>query len=274
VANEINDEQMTMKLGIMQPYFFPYLGYFQTIAASDEFVLYDQVKYVKKSWVDRNRLALGQDKSAVYFHPGSQRPNKSEYLIGELRLSEDLRWRRKLLKDIWHSYRKAAHFEEVYALVEELVLFESESVSAFNFNAVQKISKGLAIETVLAFNPPEFAAIEHNLEALVADYNLQDPALERHEVRVIEFCKAMGSDHFVNTIAGEHLYTHETMVRYGLDLTFVKSKPITYDQFPKGNFVPYLSVIDTLMHVGFAGAAALLPNYELIEGVPLKDSIK
>lgn len=252
-----------MKLGIMQPYFFPYLGYFHTIAASDEFVLYDQVKYVKKSWVDRNRLALGQDKGPVYFRPASQKPEKSVFLIGELRLSEDVLWRKKLLNDIWHSYRKATQFEAVYALLEELIYFESETVSAFNFNAVQKISKGMSIDTVLTFNPPEFAAIERNLEQIVAAYKVKDPELERHEVRVIEFCKAKGSDHFINTIAGEHLYTQQKMKRYGLDLTFVKSKPITYAQFPKADFVPYLSVIDTLMHVGFDGAAALLQGYEL-----------
>ena len=76
-----------MKLGIMQPYFFPCLGYFQVIAAVDENIIYDQLQYVKKGWTDRNQLLANSGKGAVYFRPVLRKPSTASYLIGKAKMA-------------------------------------------------------------------------------------------------------------------------------------------------------------------------------------------
>ncbi|MHA7865548.1 WbqC family protein [Flagellimonas marinaquae] len=253
-----------MKLGIMQPYFFPYLGYFQNIAATDVYVICDHVAYAKQGWVDRNQIAANTKKESVYFRPQVEKPVKSGFLIEEVMISSDDFWRRKLLKSLWHTYNKASYVDEIYPFLERLINYKPKTLSAFNFYAIQSICQLLRIETRLLFNAPELKQVEEELPEIVERYQAHDPFVDRRQVRVIEFCKRKQADHFINTIAGAHLYTKETFNRYGLELSFVKSKTITYTQFPNRDFVPHLSIIDVLMHAGVEKTKQLVTEYLLI----------
>lgn len=149
-----------MKLGIMQPYFFPYLGYFQNIAATDEYIICDQVGFVKQGWMDRNQILANTIKGAVYIRPQIEKPAKSCFLIAEIKISQEDYWRKKLLKSLWHTYNKAAHVDEMYSFLEGLINYRPETLSKFNFHAIQSISQLLRIETRLLFNAPELQQVE------------------------------------------------------------------------------------------------------------------
>lgn len=251
-----------MKLAVMQPYFFPYLGQFQLISAADEYVVYDQVQYIKKGWIDRNQLIANYGEQRVYIRPVLKKPSTSGFLISEVKISSSDQWRRKLTKYIWHTYRRAAHFEEIYPFLEALINFRPENLSEFNFYAIQKICDLLRIETKILFNPPEFLEVERDLEKLVNDYQKSDPLLDRRQVRVIEFCKKRRSSHFINSIGGLHLYKRAAFKRQGLDLSLIKCKSITYSQFKQSDFVANLSIIDVLLHNGVERTIELLSEYE------------
>ena len=262
-AAEANIQDHRMKLGIHQPYFFPYIGYFHNIQAADDFVLCDRVQFAKGGWVDRNSIRANTPTGSTYIRPQLTKSSGSKFLIEELRLSTDDYWRNKLLKFIWHSYKNAQCVDEVYPFMQDLIACKPETLSDFNFHSVKALCELLGIETRLHFNAPELDEVERELDALTAEYNRSMP-IHRRQVRVIEFCKRMGMDTYINTVGGVELYDREAFAAHGLGLEFVKSQPLAYVQFEGKPFVPNLSVIDVLMHSGPQGARAFLNNFELV----------
>ncbi len=116
----------------MQPYFFPYIGYFQLIANSDVFVIYDEIKYTKKGWINRNRFL--SNGTATYFTLPLKKD--SDFLfVSDRFLSLD--WekeKQKLLNKIREAYSKAPYFAETFSLFEKCLLFENTNLFAFIFN--------------------------------------------------------------------------------------------------------------------------------------------
>jgi WbqC-like protein family len=216
-----------MRLAIMQPYFMPYIGYFQLINAVDEFVVYDNIEFTKKGWINRNRiLANGKDQYITV-------PLKkdSDYLnVKDRTLAES--WpieRRKMLNRINESYRKSPSFDRVFPWIEKSILFKDFNLFSFIFNSICLIREYLEIPTslVIASDIP----IDHKLRA---------------EKKVIEICKARKADTYINSIGGIELYSKNDFKQEGIELCFLKSDNISYRQFDN-EFIPWLSVIDVMM---------------------------
>src|SRR6201997_1769206 len=135
-----------MTLAIMQPYLFPYIGYFQLMNAVDEFVVYDNIQYTKKGWINRNRILVNGKDAYITF------PLKkdSDYLdIKDRYLADD--WvleRKKILNRISESYRKAASFEFVYPVIEKIILFEETNLFKFILNSLTVLKEYLSIKTL------------------------------------------------------------------------------------------------------------------------------
>jgi len=211
----------------MQPYFFPYIGYFQLINAVDEFVIYDNIEFTKKGWINRNRILVnGTD--AIISLPLKK---DSDYLHVSERFLADT-WgmeRNKMLNRIKESYRKAPFFKETYPLLEKCVMYDDRNLFNFILHSVQTIMQYLNIYTKLVVSSS--IPIENQLKGVD---------------KVMAICKQRGADIYINPIGGLELYDKECFDKNGLKLQFLKANNITYTQF-NNEFIPFLSIIDVLM---------------------------
>lgn len=216
-----------MKLAIMQPYFFPYIGYFQLINAVDEFVIYDNIEFTKKGWINRNRI-LVNEADAIITLPLKK---DSDYLhVKDRYLAET--WeieRKKMLNRITESYRKAPCFKETYEVIEKCILYEDRNLFKFILHSLQTLMQYLNIKTNLVIS-----------SSILVDHQLKSDA------KVMAICKERGADMYINPIGGIVLYDKNHFKQNNLELQFQKSNSITYKQF-NNDFLPWLSIIDVMM---------------------------
>ena len=231
-----------MKLGIMQPYFFPYIGYFQLINAVDKFIIYDDVNYIKGGWINRNRILINDKPSFINLKMNGSSPNK---LIKEIHVSNDNRWKNKLLKSIELSYRKAPFFEMSFPIIEEIINHDEVNLSLYLENLIKRIAEYLEMNT-------EFV-LSSNIE--------KDNSLKGQD-KVIEICKSLGAKEYYNAIGGVELYSAENFNSYGIELRFLRTEYIEYKQF-KNDFSPYLSIIDVMMFNSKEEIMNILDMYSL-----------
>jgi WbqC-like protein len=232
-------------VAVMQPYFFPYLGYFQLLAHVDVFVVHDDTQYVKQSWINRNRI-LEHGVAAYVTLPvagGSHRQ-----LICEKRLHEPRGHQRKLLARIRHAYYAAPHLDSVSAFLEPLFPGDDETIASFNVRALRALQESLGLRTRLVL-------------ASERDY----PGCRTAQERVIRICLEEGGTRYVNPIRARSLglYDQATFNAAGLELSYLStSASARYDQ-NGGRFVPDLSVIDVLMFNSPAQTRELLDRFVL-----------
>lgn len=233
-----------MKLAIMQPYFFPYIGYFQLINAVDAFVIYDNIQFTKKGWINRNRiLANGKDEYITLpLKKDSDFLNVDERKLAETFSVDHI----KLLRKITESYRKAPQFAAVFPLVESIIINKDENLFQFIYQSLQATCKFLDITT--QFMVSSTIPIDHELKS-------QD--------KVIAICKALGATEYINPIGGEALYSKEVFEQNDITLDFIKSGAFEYPQFAAA-FVPWLSIIDVLMFNSKETIKQYLQSYTII----------
>lgn len=227
----------------MQPYFFPYIGYFQLIAAADLFIVYDNIKYTKKGWINRNRM-LQNGKDVMFSLPLK---SNSDYLdVRERTLAADFD-RAKLLNQFHGAYRRAPYFEQTFPLIDLIVRHGDANLFAYLHNSIVQICEYLDISTKIVVSSE--IAIDHHLKS-------QD--------KVLALCEAVGAKSYINTSGGMELYSKENFLCRGVELQFIKSLPFEYPQF--GNaFVPWLSIIDVMMfNPPEAIQSCISTNFELI----------
>jgi hypothetical protein len=214
-----------VKLAVMQPYFFPYIGYFQLIAAVDQFIVYDNIKYTKKGWINRNRM-LQNGKDAVFSLPLKRGSDSLD--ICERELAEDFN-RDKLLNQLKEAYRHAPYFAQTFSLVAQIVRYDDTNLFRFLHHSIVKTCEHLGIFTEIRVSSG--IPIDHTLKS-------QD--------KVLALCKAAGATTYVNPIGGMELYSKDIFRKSGIDLQFIQSTPFEYPQFGDP-FVPWLSIVDVMM---------------------------
>jgi len=214
-----------MRVAIMQPYFLPYIGYFQLIAAVDMFVVYDNIKYTKKGWINRNRM-LRNGRDVVFSLPLK---SDSDLLdIRERELAAGFN-RDKLLNQFKEAYRRAPFFAQVFPLIECIVRYEEKNLFRYLQNSIVCICQYLGVHTEIRISS-DFA-VDHTLKS-------QD--------RVLALCEAASADTYINAAGGMELYSKDVFRGRGIDLKFIRTKSFSYDQF-EGAFVPWLSIVDGMM---------------------------
>jgi hypothetical protein len=228
----------------MQPYFFPYIGYFQLIAQSDVFVLHDDVQYIKGGWVNRNRILLNGEVRLITL---PVQKDAYHLPINARHYVEDQRARKDILNLVRQAYMKAPRFSEVFPLIEDLLMFGDTNVARFNENLIRKIATFMGISTRI-INSSEME---------------KDNALAG-EPRVIEICRCLGGTDYTNPEGGQALYDSANFRDAGISLRFLVMRPVPYSQTGEG-FVPYLSIMDMLFSCGLEAIKRYLSEYDLIE---------
>jgi hypothetical protein len=214
-----------MRVAIMQPYFLPYIGYFQLIVSVDLFIIYDNIKYTKKGWINRNRF-LRDGADFVFTVPLRK---DSDFLDVKDRAVADDFDRGTLASQLREAYRRAPHFDQAFPVIENAIMSPQASLFDYIYGSVGDVCRYLGIGT-----------------RIVASSSVAiDPALKAED-RVLALCKVTGASGYVNAIGGQELYSREEFEAHGVELKFLKSHPITYPQFGKP-FVPSLSIVDVMM---------------------------
>jgi hypothetical protein len=214
-----------MRLAIMQPYFLPYIGYWQLIAAVDVFVVYDNIKYTKKGWINRNRL-LVNGKEALFSLPLRK---DSDLLDVNQRYLADSFDREDLIRRFREAYRKAPEFHAFMPLLEGLIRFSSNNLFDYILNSIYRICEFLGIKTQVIIS-----------STISCDHSL------RSSDRVQAICKALCADTYINPIGGTELYSKESYARQQVALQFFQSHFAEYPQYGSA-FVPWLSIVDVAM---------------------------
>ncbi len=233
-----------MKAAIMQPYLFPYLGYFQLLSAVDLFVFYDDVAYINRGWINRNRLLLNNE--AHFFTVPCNNASQNR-LINEIETALDEKTVRKLLASFTHSYAKAPQYKAVMPLVETVLKTPADSIGAMAINSILAVSAYLDLK-------PQWRS------SSTAGYHNQEL---KKEQRLIDICKLEGCNLYRNPIGGQALYTKEMFAPEGIELQFVKSLLPAYKQYGS-EFIAGLSIIDVLMFNDIDSAKGMLSNYEIL----------
>lgn len=232
-----------MKLAIMQPYIFPYIGYFQLIKAVDKFVIYDDVNFINRGWINRNRI-LVNGKDSLFTIPLKEASQNK--LINEIEVNWDDAWKSKWLKTLEQSYKKAPYFQQVRPIIEQTLEQEKTIFSEIIVENLKLINAYLGITTEIIPS----SSIYQNIEL-------------KAQTRILDICLQEKANHYINPIGGIELYQKEVFEEQGMQLNFIKSKPVQYPQL-KNDFVPWLSIIDVLMFNSVEQIQTFLDSYELV----------
>lgn len=234
-----------MTLAIMQPYIFPYIGYFQMIKAVDKFVFYDDVNFIKQGWINRNNVLISSaaNRFTVPLESPSSFANIKDTLISS-KLYDS--WRSKFLQTLSQNYKKSPHFVPIFELINNVLSQKVTNIGELAILSVVKVAEMLEINTEFRISSK--------------DYDNK----ELHRVnRIVNICEIEQATTYINAIGGQELYDKNEFASHSIDLKFIKSKPIIYPQF-KNEFVPWLSIIDVLMFNDNEQINKMLNAYELI----------
>jgi hypothetical protein len=238
----IFEEGEILIVSIMQPYFFPYIGYYQLLSQSDVFVINDAVQYIKGGWINRNRILDSNGKAIWITLPVAAAKHTLEIRARQylLHSPEALR----VVRRIENAYFKAPHFREAFPIIKEIMTFDEPNVAVFNTNLLQSIAARLGLEI-------------HFLRTSELPTALGSVG----QGRVIEICNFLGATHYINPIGGRQLYRADVFYDHGLSLSFLET---TIE--PRLEKHPYLSIIHTLMTESDTAISDLLTRYRIIPG--------
>jgi len=229
-----------MTLAIMQPYFFPYIGYWQLLQVSDTFVIFDDVNFIKRGYINRNSILIGGKSTRFNLELIGSSQNK---LINEIQIKGN---NSKLLKTILRAYKKAPYFDVVYPILTEIVEYKENNLAKFLGNSITLISDYLKISSNIIYS----SKIKKNNKL-------------RAQNKILDICKRLSADKYINAIGGQELYDRDKFLDTGIQLNFIKTNIIEYKQF-YNDFVPYLSIVDIMMFNKIKDIHKMLNSYSLV----------
>lgn len=228
-----------MKLGIMQPYFLPYIGYWQLLNVVDKYVIYDDIAYIKQGWINRNRMLLN---GKEFLFSISLADASSFKNINQI---EIIPKKNKLLKTIEQAYKKAPFFTTVFPFIESIINHQERNLSQYVTHSIRTIAKYLRIQT----------------QIVISSEIDKDNSLKAQD-KVINICQKLSATEYFNTMGGQELYSKAAFMEKGIALVFLKTNICMYKQY-KNEFVPGLSILDVMMFNSLDKIEAMLKNYEL-----------
>jgi hypothetical protein len=228
-----------MKLAVMQPYFFPYIGYFQMINAVDKFIFYDDVNFIKNGWINRNRILINNEPKYITIQL------KGASSFKEIKETEYTDNRKKLMKSILQAYAKAPYFNDVMPVVESALSVDTFNISELAIQTVKECCNYLGINTIFEVSSKLYGASK---------------GLDKAE-RLKQICQLNNASSYINAIGGTELYYKEDFKLSNINLQFIKPKSISYQQ-SSDVFHPWLSIIDVLMWNNIEAVNQMLNEYQ------------
>lgn len=230
-------------IAVMQPYFLPYIGYFQLMAAADKFVLLDDVSFIRRGWINRNRLLLD---GVPHTFTVPLRGASQNRLICEIELDGERGWREKRLRTIRQAYGKAPCYARAYSLMENLIHYPSSRLDEFLLNSLREVARYLSLEV-----------------EIVSTSRIYENAHLKGQERILDICRQEQAQVYINPIGGVGLYDRARFSQQGLRLNFLRSRPVPYSQ-GKGEHVAGLSIMDVLMFNEPTAVRRLLAEMDLV----------
>ena len=229
-----------MKLGVMQPYFLPYIGYWQLINAVDKYVIYDDVNFINRGWINRNNILLNKQQFLFTLSLSGASQNK---LINEIAVGED---QTKLIKTFSTAYGKAPFFDKIFPIVKQIFAYNDKNLAKFIGNSIIQITDYLDLKTEFIYS----SEIE------------KDCSLKGQE-KIISICNTLQTTEYFNAIGGMELYNKDDFEENGIKLRFLKTQAIEYKQF-NNSFLQNLSILDVMMFNSVEEINKILGKYELV----------
>lgn len=232
-----------MTVAVMQPYFFPYLGYFQLINAVDYFVFYDDVNFIKGGWINRNRILIAKEPS--YFSVpllGASSFKK----INEIDIDFNEKMQSRLIKSIRLNYSKAPFFSDVMPIIESVISKSGQNLAQIAANSICSVANYLTLGTTFYFS---------------SELNFGHKSTDRAD-RLVEIVNGFNGKTYINAQGGKALYSKAFFQSNGIELKFIKSNLVAYRQNSNA-FIPGLSIIDVLMHNSKIEVLSMLNQFEL-----------
>ncbi len=235
-----------MTVAIMQPYIFPYLGYYQLVNAVDTFVFFDDVNYINKGWINRNNI-LQQDKPLKFTIPLAKASQNR--LINEIEISGYTKWRKDFLKSVEISYKKAPQFSFVFKWLNEFFTKDYLLISELAADSVKEVAKLLEL---------------HVIFKNAGSINYKNDSTQNGEQKILKLCKIFGAQKYINPKNGTYLYNPDLFNSANIELKFINMHGINYPQFSKEEFIPNLSIIDVMMFNSKNEISQMLCKYDLV----------
>lgn len=233
-----------MKVAIHQPYFIPYIGYWQLINSVELFAIADNYNYIKKGWINRNRILNGD--RIQYFNISVEQISQNRYICDHVIKPIGPIDKKKKLKQLEGAYHRAPYLSDGLELMDRMLSFEGNNLADFLYESIRMVCEYLRIETPIV---------------RTSDYE-QDPSL-RFADRVYDYCHQMGADTYHNLIGGLELYSFEEFKAHGIDIAFLEAIPYPYPQ-SSSQFEFGLSIIDIIMNNSVDDIQPMLDSYRLI----------
>lgn len=235
---------MTSAMAIMQPYLFPYVGYFNLVASASKFVFYDDVSFIKSGWINRNRILLN---GAVHSFTCPVTVNKFGAAIADVRVADLPRFRSKFLKTLEHAYTSAPFFVQGMGYAENVLSSGSDRISELAAYSVMSAMQCIEVDQTFEFSSRNYPTTSHL----------------RGAQRIIAIVRAGGCGCYINSIGGQALYDQALFEQNGLQLQFIQPRIQVYPQVGVREFCPKLSIIDLLMNLSIEQIRQQLASYEL-----------
>ena len=230
-ANYFNQRDFSgdMKLVLMQPYFFPYIGYFTLIKHADVFVVFDTAQYIRRGWINRNRI-IGPKGEPVYINASTIKAPQ-DTMIQSIKLNEAVEWEKTVLKSLEVYKKTAPHYEEVWNLLKDCLEYPTDSLAEFNINALIQVC--------------DFLGINHNIKRL-SDLDIEFKEIQTPDDWGLQLSKFYGAHTYINAPGGQGIYCKDKYSQHGIELVFYNTEFLPYDQ-KQESFHKGLSIIDVLM---------------------------
>lgn len=231
-------------MAIMQPYLFPYVGYYQLIQSVDRFVIYDDVNFIKQGWINRNNILVN---GVPYRFTVPLLGLSSNTLIKDVEVDEHLfpRWRDKFMKTLMQSYAKAPHYRWTLDLVDAVIEPGSTHIATLASRSLTLVMEALGMATVVIPSSTRYNNSQMKAQS-----------------RVLDICAREGASRYTNAQGGKELYDHGIFLQHGIHLSFIEPKLRAYAQ-SRAPFTPGLSIIDVLMFNPLDEVRDMLKEFKL-----------
>jgi len=233
-----------MTLAIMQPYLFPYIGYFQLMHAADTFLLLDDVAWINRGWINRNRILVQGQPQYLSFPVAGASQNKT---IRELELVTPDGWKSNIEKTLIMAYKKAPQFEVFFPVLRSILYADIRNLSAYIFHSLHTLCQYMQLSVALLPGTGGYA----------------NAALKGQD-RILDLCRQENASVYVNPPGGASLYEAGRFRHEGVQLLFLQPTLAPYQQRGVSEFVPALSIIDVLMNCEPAQVQQQLTQYQLV----------